>query len=187
MNLLLLAMLVVHPVLDEPQDLRMVAVGVDGASVTWELDGVPIATTQDREAVSVPVSAGPHRLVAHADVEGPWEILARPEPRGEGAVLVAAWSAKHDGADLGAATPWWTSIWARASSAIIVAAMMVVVPRLRERRQGEAAINPLQLAEACTSTPGENRNTRTTPNSAKSSASPSSEPMSGTPSRNPMP
>ncbi len=185
MNLLLMAMLVVHPVVDEPTDLRMVAVGVDG-EVTWTLDGDVVARTTDREAATVHVDAGSHELIARSDTDAAWEIMARPEPRGEGAAYVPAWTAKHEPtpAQADGLRSW---LWLIAAG--VAAAALVVVPRVRDARRGrcEAAINPLAVADACTSTPGASRSTRITASSARSSGSPSSDPMSGGPSRTRIP
>lgn len=96
MSLLVLSMLLLHPVLDEPADVRIVASGVGDAEVVWSLDGHPVAVTTDREAVTIAIAAGMHELQASTTARGAWEIMARPEPRDpSGAQYVPAWTARH--------------------------------------------------------------------------------------------
>jgi hypothetical protein len=173
MKLLLASMLLLHPVLDDPTDLRLVAAGVGDHDVVWSLDGREVATTSDREAASVRVEAGRHEVVARTAHNGPWEALARAQPSGHhGAAYVPAWTARFDGTpEAEGGLPDW--LWA--IPLLLVAAGAVLVPRLR----GEAAINRSLLPDACTSTPGGSPSTRTTPGSERSSASPPSGPTNG--------
>lgn len=92
----ILAVLVLHPVLDEAMDLRLVATGETGR-VEWSLDGNIFATTDAGEAVSIATSAGPHEITARTTATGAWAAMARPEPEGPGARFVEAWYAEHPG------------------------------------------------------------------------------------------
>ena len=122
MNLLLAAALLLHPVLAEDGHLRLVAVGTGDDAVEWRLDGHPVATTGDGEAVSVPAVAGPHELWATSPAEGEWRALARPDgavPGGAGAV--PAWTAAHVPREE-QGLPAWT--WPSASAAAALAALV---------------------------------------------------------------
>lgn len=99
--------LLLAPALAEDGELRLVASGVDDATVLWVLDGVPLAETQDRQAITVHVSAGAHVLAAHSNATGRWQALARPDPVGDGATYVPAWTAIHQPAVPDGAAPTW--------------------------------------------------------------------------------
>jgi hypothetical protein len=121
-NLVLAAALLLHPVLAEDGDLRIVAVGTGAEEVTWTMDGNVVATTRDGEAVSVPAGAGPHELWATSPADGAWRALARPDgavPGGAGAV--PAWTAVYvpqEDKEL----PTWT--WPAAGAAAAVASLV---------------------------------------------------------------
>lgn len=125
MNWLLASVLILHPVMDEPSDLRVVAAGVE-EPVEWELDGRLVATTGDREAASFPIGAGTHQLVARTDHEGAWEVMARPDPQDPGtATYVPAWTARHvptPAGDAGMRIPAWAGPVAMALAAVVYGA-----------------------------------------------------------------
>jgi Penicillin-Binding Protein C-terminus Family len=124
-NLLLAAALLLQPVLADDGELRFVAVGVGAEPVTWVMDGVEVATTRDREAVSVGAAAGRHEVWAVSDARGPWRALVRPaDPPPDGAVIVPAWTAVHE------PTPdsGWPS-WALPLAATVAAVAVLVRPR----------------------------------------------------------
>lgn len=92
----LVVVLLLSPVLAEAGDLRLVATGVDDERVVWLLDGVEVAQTHDRQAATVSVSGGAHLLEARSSATGRWQALARPDPVGDGAAYVPAWTAVHE-------------------------------------------------------------------------------------------
>ncbi len=90
------AILFLQPVLDEPVDLRLAAVGIGDETVTWHAGDVVLAESRDREVLTVGFGPG----VGFFWVEGPddesWRALARPLDDSGGAVHVDAWVARHD-------------------------------------------------------------------------------------------
>lgn len=88
--------LVLSPVLADDGDLRLVATGVGDDEVVWVLDGVEVARSHDRQAVTVAVGAGVHDLEAHSNATTRWQAVARPDPQVEGAAYVPAWTAIHE-------------------------------------------------------------------------------------------
>lgn len=103
----LFAALLLQPTLAEDGHLRLVAVGTEGETVAWSLDGAIVALTADGEAARIPVTAGPHELWAESGAEGRWRALARPDGRPSGgAEAVPAWTAEHEPV-AGASRPTW--------------------------------------------------------------------------------
>lgn len=94
--MMLLAVLLLHPVLDHDGDLRLVAAGTGEDDITWHVDGVRVGTVGDREPLVVAVAAGAHDVSATSPATGRWTALARPEGTPDGAQYVAAWTATHE-------------------------------------------------------------------------------------------
>lgn len=131
------AVLVLHPVVDEAADLRVVATGDVGA-IQWLLDGDVVATTVAGAAARIPVAAGPHELTARTDAHGAWNAMARPDPSGPGARYVEAWYAEHPGPVVAARLPAGSgptiapAMWAAAALAATGVAL-VAGPAMRRR------------------------------------------------------
>lgn len=89
----LLSILLLHPVVDEPTDLRLIS----DQETTWILDGVDLGQTEPQEFLEVLVGAGAHEIVAESSTKGDWTILARPTTSGEGLQYVPSWTAKQVG------------------------------------------------------------------------------------------
>ena len=89
------ALLVLQPVLDEAGTLRLVAVGPP--KVAWAIDGRPVGTAGPREPIEVQVAAGGHTVTASTNHTGPWQVLARLDPRGPGIAYAPAWTASSPG------------------------------------------------------------------------------------------
>lgn len=89
--------LLLAPTLTDAGPLRLVSDGTGSEPVSWYLDGDLLGTTLDDRPLVVEVSSGPHELAAVADYDGPWQVLARPEPVGSGVAYVDAWTARHEG------------------------------------------------------------------------------------------
>lgn len=130
---LVASVLVLHPVLDEPATLRLVASGTDDAQIAWSLDGEPVATTRGREATRVQVGPGEYTLRAETPHDGTWRALARPEPTGDGWTYVPAWTAVHDpDADHAPPdAPWLDPVPLGLAA---VGALLVLLPRRRPKR-----------------------------------------------------
>jgi hypothetical protein len=94
---LLAGILVLQPVLDAPEPLRVVATGTGDHPVDWNLDGNLVATTADGEPGRFNASAGFHTLAATTQYNGPWQVLARPDPHAGGVEYVASWYAHSPG------------------------------------------------------------------------------------------
>lgn len=130
------ALLFLHPIVGEDTDVRIVATGTEDAMVTWRLDGQPIATTVDGKAGLITLPAGEHELSASAATSQPWDIMARPQPSGNGAMYVHAWTAKFSGEarpaaaalPVSSAEPIWSYV-ALAAGAVA----LLVLPRFRHR------------------------------------------------------
>lgn len=119
--------LLLHPILDG-SDLRLAAQGVEGAEVTWFLDGVEVGRSADRQAIVVPAPPGRHELRAESLAQGRWQAIARPEGEAQGALFVPAWTASHapepQSRLVGEGWPSWPSLpelLALASAALLVA------------------------------------------------------------------
>lgn len=116
--------LLLSPTLAEPGELRLVATGLGDEPVVWVLDGVEVARTRDREAATIAVGTGLHALQAFSNATGRWQAVARPDPAGDGAAYVPAWTATHDpapAADHGWATwPRNGLSWALGGLALVV-------------------------------------------------------------------
>lgn len=93
----LLSLVVLHPFLAEPSDLRLVAAGTGAEVVDWTVDGQWVATTRDREAATLLVEAGPHRVTAESRSPLSWTAVVRPAPDAAGMAYVSAWSAASPG------------------------------------------------------------------------------------------
>lgn len=117
---IVLAALLLHPVLAEEGDLRLVATGTGDAPVAWHLDGERVAVTHAGDAVTVHAPAGNHDLWAVTAHEGPWEALARPDGPSSGAAYVPGWWARSDGPD-GGGTGGWVP-WLVGAAGVAVAA-----------------------------------------------------------------
>lgn len=119
----LAVVLVLSPVLAEDGDLRLVATGVGDDEVIWVLNGVEVARSHDREAVTVAVAAGVHDLQVHSNATTRWQAVARPDPQVEGAAYVPAWTAIHEppAADEGGRT------WLRPSIPLALGALAVLL------------------------------------------------------------
>ncbi len=131
MTPLLAVALLLLPVLDEPGPVRVVAAGTGEEPVSWVLDGIQVATTADRQAARLNLTAGPHELWAVSGAEGDWYALARPEPEaGDGAVYVPAWTAHHPaGTDAtGGQAPSWL-----VPAALAAAGLVLLWPRRRSK------------------------------------------------------
>lgn len=125
----MLAILVLHPVLEDDGALRLVSDGTGDRDVAWRLDGELVATTWDGEPASIQVEAGRHELRASSEETGAWQIMARPDPPGPGARYVPAWTARAEAMpvdDSRASWPWWL---------VVPAAALIIAPRWRARRQ----------------------------------------------------
>ena len=128
----LLSALFLQPVLDEPTPLRLVALGAD---VSWELDGLVVARTQDGQAATVLVDQGSHELWVTSQERNDWQAFARPEPVGhEGAAFVAGWSARHEAPADGDGGAGWFAPLALAGLGVALLAF----PRWRTRKNGAA-------------------------------------------------
>lgn len=88
--------LLLHPVLEDAGPLRLVAAGVGDGEVAWNVDGVEVARTGDREAAVLDLAAGPHEVRATGPASRAWDALARPDGPAAGATYVPAWSASHE-------------------------------------------------------------------------------------------
>lgn len=96
MMLAVAALLLVQPVLEEPGTLRLVATGPPGP-VEWIVDGKEVGATPSREALTVPVEAGPHAVVARTAHTGPWQVMVRLDAPGPGIAYTPAWTASSHG------------------------------------------------------------------------------------------
>lgn len=93
MNLLLMAAVLLHPVLDEPTEMRLAA-SPDAGTVAWRVDGAEVGTTPPGGALRLRMAAGEHWVQAESGSETPWVAIARPDPQpGAGATLVGSWHA----------------------------------------------------------------------------------------------
>ncbi|HUR25823.1 MAG TPA: hypothetical protein VM327_07415 [Candidatus Thermoplasmatota archaeon] len=127
---LLLASLLLHPALSDDGHLRLVAIGTDGETVEWSLDGAVVAHTGDGEAAVVSASSGEHELWATSAAEGRWRALARPDDRpAAGAEVVPAWTTEHEPVDAAASRPGWLL---PAGAALGSAAVMVRPVRMKK-------------------------------------------------------
>jgi hypothetical protein len=97
------ALLLVQPALEGPGTLRIVATGPPGP-IAWLVDGEEVGETPARQALAVPLGAGPHAVVARTERTGPWQIVARLETPGPGIAYASAWTASSPG-DLPRAIP----------------------------------------------------------------------------------
>ncbi|MES2154675.1 MAG: hypothetical protein V4510_06015 [bacterium] len=88
----LVAVVILHPVLAEPGDVRLVAAGTGGASTEWAVDGAHVASTADREAAVVHLQAGGHRIEAESHASRAWIAIARVVPAQPGLAYVPSWS-----------------------------------------------------------------------------------------------
>ena len=138
----LVAVLVLHPVLDADGPVRVVATGVDGHEVVWLLDGQEVARTGEREAATLQVPAGPHELRAVSNATGRWTAMARPDGEAAGAAYVPAWSATHDGSPLAPAAA--TSGRVRAPPLAVGLAVLALVLLAAPGRSGLEALRRLR-------------------------------------------
>jgi hypothetical protein len=112
-----LAVLLLHPVLDAAGPVRLVAAGTGDEPVRWVVDGRLLATTADGEATDVVLSAGGHEVKAESAATGDWRALARADPSGREWRAVPAWSASHASAPIpGPAVPLLALTFLGASS-----------------------------------------------------------------------
>lgn len=130
---LLASLLALHPVLDEPTDLRLVATGTGDDPVTWTLGGEDVAVTGDGEAARIPVPAGEHTVQAATDHEGTWRALVRPDPSGPGVAYVDGWSAVHTPTP-SAGDPWWPPLDPVPVALGAMGLVLLLVPRRRPKR-----------------------------------------------------
>src|SRR5437762_1195032 len=85
--------LLVHPVLEHAEPLRLLA-SPNAGTVEWSVDGVPVGESHPGQAIHFDADAGTHWIEAKARPTGNWSILVRPDPLGvEGAAWVPAWTA----------------------------------------------------------------------------------------------
>lgn len=136
--MMLLAVLLLHPVLDEPSAIRLAAADVGPHEVAWSVDGVEVARTSDREAVLVHLGAGAHEVKAASDAPGPWQAMARRDAAADGAAYVPAWTARHDPARSDTARPGGDGVPALPLALAAAAAVLLVwptrgQPRMRRR------------------------------------------------------
>ena len=76
-------------------EIRFAASGTADAAVYWAVDGRPVGTTTDGEALEVAVAAGTHEVRATTAWMGAWSIHARPAPAGTEWLHVASVGATH--------------------------------------------------------------------------------------------
>ena len=87
-------------------------------------------------AIRLEASAGEAELTASSDHDGPWTILARPEPEGSGVAYVPGWTATYVPAGPGDGEGWSTP-WA-AVAVVLGALTGLLWPRLRTKQPREA-------------------------------------------------
>ncbi len=97
---LLMAILVLQAVVDEPADLRLVAQGPENSPFTWHLPNGTTETAGSGEPVVLGVAAGTHLFWVEGPDDHDWVALARPESYGGGVAHVEAWVAHHRGVEV---------------------------------------------------------------------------------------
>lgn len=136
----LAVVLLLNPVLADDGDLRLVASGVGDHEVVWVLDGVVVARTADREAVTLPVPSGSHELQAHSNATTRWQAVARPDPDAPGATYVPAWTALHEPTLANRPVPAWSQPTLALGLAAVAVGLLLAPGRrglegLRRRRR----------------------------------------------------